>query len=69
MSAPDEISAIAPNPFAEDVVGERFVTFRGSIEIEDKRGRERAAIIYAFTWAPGRGGQPNVSKTSNEALL
>jgi len=39
MSAPDETSAIAPNPFAEDVVGERHVTFRGSIEIEDKRGQ------------------------------
>jgi len=39
MSAPDETSAIAPSPFAEDVVGERFVTFRGSIEIEDTRGQ------------------------------
>jgi len=31
--------ALAPSPFAEDVVGERYVTFRGSIEIEDKRGQ------------------------------
>ena len=31
------------------------------------RGWERAAIIYAFTHEPGRGGQPNksIAKTSN----